>query len=399
MILTPGIVSAIVVCAVIILATAITLPLMLAQRERDKNQTQQVRKAHGAAMTAAASAAVTMGLPGISQAGKQRALQAVQAILDKTSDPGFPIDAVYTWVKGSDPKWWAQKAKVFEAFYGQPFKKNPRDPLEDAADRDELYYSVHLTAKFCPWMRRIWIFTAPGHRPDWMPPSGDMALGGVTVTVVHHDRVFDTKCITEPITFNSNVIESQLIHIARLAEHFVMFNDDFFVGAPMKRSDFFSKTGIPAVHLRNVTATLKTMSTMWGQHLRNMQSKVEALGSKEGLVPDHVAAPVRKSILAAVVKALKPEVCALRPFRTKNDFPSWYVALNIAPSNPRPPAVKSMYFASGPDFVRHMRGSRKGSSSNNSSTQGKWVAPHLFCINQEFSQEARQILQELLHQS
>lgn len=370
-------VAVLVVCGLLFVGLAIGVPIAVVQAQATKNQA-----AHTAHL-ASASSALTEAF---SDQGKEKVAAAAGAVLAKPPPPNFPIDALYTWVKGSDPEWWKTKARIYEQFYGTPFKQNPRDPLETAGDKDELYYSVRMSAKFCPWLRRIWIFSAPGHRPAWMPPEGDMALGQVLVTVVHHDRVFDPACVKEPITFNSNVIESQIPHIARLAECFILLNDDCFFGRPLARSDFFTAQGLPAVHLRDVTAALKTMTTMWSQHLRNMQREAVALGATIGKVPDHVAAPLRKSMLKAVVKALQPKVCVMRPFRTHTDFPSWYVTMNVTPSVPRPTRVTSMYFGTGPAFVQHMRA--KGTATKQ--------APSLFCINQEFDEETQRVLDTLL---
>jgi hypothetical protein len=336
---------------------------------------------HTTNMAAAADAATALGMP--TGLNLDRVHEAVSAVKSTAAVPGaFPIDAMYTWVKGTDPAWWDAKARAYEQHYKAPFKENPRDPLRHPDDHDELYYSVHMTAKFCPWLSRIWILSAPGHRPAWMPPSGPMMLGSVAVVVVHHDRVFDPKCVTQPTTFNSYVIEAQIPHIARLAEHFLMFNDDFFIGRPMHRTDFFTDQGLPKVHIRDVSKSLSAMNTMWAQHLRNMQARVRALTGKAGLVPDHVVAPVRKSVLKAVVKTLEGEVCVMKPFRTSTDFPSWYVALNIAPSVPRGSGVTSNYFPTGPSFVQFMKTHKH--------------PPALFCINQEFTDDTRVALQRIL---
>ena len=327
-------------------------------------------------------------LPESAKALVQRArLQASQPA--KTAD--FPIHAVFTWVNGDDEKWRDSKREVHRKLFGRPHVENPRDPMRAEGNRDELYYSVHCVTKFCPWLDRVWIVSARGHRPAWLNlgtrdgrKAASTVVNGVQVTVVHHDRVMDFSCVAYP-TFNSNVIEAELPHIKQLAEHFIMFNDDFFVGRPMDREDFFTASGTPVVQLRDASGTIASLASMWGQHLRNMQAFCQALGLGVGLVPEHVAAPVRKSVLAAIVKATQDVgVCRLLPFRSNMDFPIWYVALNGAPRAPRPRPLDVRYFGSGPDFVRHMASASK-------------LAPHLFCINQEFTPEARSVLDDLIH--
>lgn len=304
--------------------------------------------------------------------------------------PDFPVHAVFTWVNGEDEAWRASKRDTYQRLHGTPYKETPRDPMRAPDGRDELYYSVHAVTKFCPWLERVWIVTVRGHRPRWLGlgdgdgrAAASAVVNGVLVTVVHHDRVLDPKCTPGP-TFNSFAIESHIPHIAQLAEHFIMFNDDFFVGRPMHKSDFFTAKGQPVVDLRDATMAINALPTMWGQHLRNTQALSRALGLGPGLVPDHVAAPVRKSALAAVVKATADTVCRMQPFRTNQDFVVWYLALNVVlPTKRRPRALVQKYFGAGDDFVRYM--SPAGTKP-----------PHLFCINQEFSAEARALLDTML---
>ena len=48
-------------------------------------------------------------------------------------------------------------------------------------------------------------------------------------------------------TFNSHAIEASLHHIDGLAEHFVYFNDDMFVGRPLRPEPFFTPNGLARV--------------------------------------------------------------------------------------------------------------------------------------------------------
>lgn len=305
---------------------------------------------------------------------------------------GFPIDAVFTWVSGDDPEWRATKARIYAELYGKPYGETPRDPARTMDGRDDLYFSVHSLTKFAPWLRRVWIFTAPGHRPSWLKlgtgrgaAASTAMVNGIRVTCVHHDVAFDPACVPGP-TFNSNSIEAQIPHIKGIAECFLMCNDDFMTGAPLARGDVFTATGVPVVTLRDVASRVAAMNTMWGQHLRNLGQLATDLGLRY-VLPEHVAAPVRKSALKAVVKALRPAVCGFEPFRTRTNFPVWYMALLVAPSVPRRPGFRTRYFADGAAYVAAM-----------SSTTGAKPAehPHLFCINQDVHDGAKAVLDALL---
>ena len=45
--------------------------------------------------------------------------------------------------------------------------------------------------------------------------------------------------------FSSNAIECNIHKIPNLSEHFVCFNDDMYLTAPVSPSDFFSEEGLP----------------------------------------------------------------------------------------------------------------------------------------------------------
>ena len=65
----------------------------------------------------------------------------------------FPIDAVYTWVNGSDPDF-------LEALSSQD--KSNSSTSEDTnsnrfADYDQLLYSLRSIEKYAPWIRNIFI--------------------------------------------------------------------------------------------------------------------------------------------------------------------------------------------------------------------------------------------------
>lgn len=148
------------------------------------------------------------------------------------TDVDFPVDAVYTWVDGTDPEWIASKNAVLAQRH-QP-------PVEGASgqarfrSRDELRYSLRSIDMYAPWIRRIYLVTA-GQVPQWLDTEHPR------VTVVHHRDLFADRGLLP--TFNSHAIESQLHHIDGLAEQFLYFNDDFFLGRPVKPSLFFEANG------------------------------------------------------------------------------------------------------------------------------------------------------------
>ncbi|ROT31094.1 stealth conserved region 3 domain-containing protein [Micromonospora sp. HM5-17] len=157
------------------------------------------------------------------------------------TDVDFPIDVVYTWVDGNDPAWIARKNEVLASF-GRP-------PAEAAGgearfrSRDELRYSLRSIDMYAPWVRNIYIVTA-GQTPAWLDTSHPR------VHVVDHNDLFGGRGRLP--TFNSHAIESQLHHIDGLAEHFIYFNDDFFLGRPVAPTLFFHANGVAQFFLSPV---------------------------------------------------------------------------------------------------------------------------------------------------
>ncbi len=146
----------------------------------------------------------------------------------------FPIDAVFTWVDGSDPAWLAAKNAQLRS-RGLPV---PADADNAARFRDngELRYALRSLARFAPWIRTVHLVTA-GQKPAWLNTD--------TVHLVNHAEIFPDSALL-PV-FSTRPIEFCVHRVPGLAEHFLYFNDDFMLGRAVTPADFFLPDGRPLV--------------------------------------------------------------------------------------------------------------------------------------------------------
>lgn len=151
----------------------------------------------------------------------------------------FPIDAVYTWVDGTDPKWLERKRQALELNAGHSMPEAAADDLRFVG-HDELRYSLRSLENYAPWIRHVYIVT-DGQRPDWLRDDTDW------VSVVDHRDIAPEG--TELPTFNSQAIEANLHRIDGLSEHFLYFNDDMFLSSPVSPDLFFHANGLASVFL------------------------------------------------------------------------------------------------------------------------------------------------------
>ncbi len=135
------------------------------------------------------------------------------------------IDFVITWVDGSDPVWQAEKAKC---------RPSGDTRLIRYRDWGTLPYWFRAVEKYAPWVGKIH-FVTWGNVPAWLN------LDNPKLHIVRHEDFIPEEYLP---TFSSHPIELNMHRIPGLSEQFVYFNDDFFLTAPVKPTDFFRR-GLP----------------------------------------------------------------------------------------------------------------------------------------------------------
>ena len=180
------------------------------------------------------------------------------------------IDFVITWVDMDDAKWQVDFAK----YSGN--KGNTKNGVSEARFRDYgfLKYWFRGVEKFAPWVRKIHFITC-GQKPEWLDTTNPK------INLVDHKDYIPIQFLP---TFNSVVIEYYLHKIPDLAEHFVYFNDDFYIINHIGTERFF-RNGLPC----DIAAFLYNPS--WSQWYKTLRNSIQIINrnfdKKEVTKRDH----------------------------------------------------------------------------------------------------------------
>lgn len=145
--------------------------------------------------------------------------------------PYFPVDIVYTWVDGNDLNWQKKKNRFTGENVFLPKEANVASRFRE---NEELRFSLRSILLNASWVRNIYIVT-DNQIPNWYQAFDER------VQFISHEDIFLNE--NDLPTFNSHAIEANLHRIKGLSEHFLYFNDDFFLRSPVDPSDFFSRDG------------------------------------------------------------------------------------------------------------------------------------------------------------
>lgn len=168
------------------------------------------------------------------------------------------IDFVVTWVDMADPKW----QEEFEHYSNR--KREEKNGVSDARFRDAgfLKYWFRGVEKFAPWVRKIHFVTS-GQTPAWLDTSNPK------LHLVSHKDFIPTEFLP---TFNSVVIERYMHRIPGLADHFVYFNDDFYIIRPIGPERFF-RNGFPC------DFAIFQYNPSWSQWYKTLKNGIEIINN------------------------------------------------------------------------------------------------------------------------
>ena len=230
--------------------------------------------------------------------------------------PNFPIDIVYTWVDGDDPTWLEKKAETQEKV-GVESEQTRAVNVERFRNRDELKYSLRSIEEYAPWVRTIHIVTA-GQCPPWLN------LDHPKLRLVDHADIYaNTDWLP---TFNSSGIETQLHHVPDLADKFLYFNDDFFLGDHCWPADFFYGNGVIKYFPSSQMAYEHDIDSTSEEYIQADKNAIELFADKYDAVNrhimQHVPYPSDRLLLEELEANYADEfaACAREPFRSSNDL-------------------------------------------------------------------------------
>lgn len=137
------------------------------------------------------------------------------------------IDFVVSWLDSTDPEW--QRAYDY-------YSPNAKGDIKSARFRNMALFKYWFRAveEYAPWVNKVYLITN-GKFPDWINRDNKKL-----VLVKHSDYVPEEYLPT----FSSCTIEMFLHRIKGLSNHFVYFNDDVFLNAPVYPDHYF-KNGLP----------------------------------------------------------------------------------------------------------------------------------------------------------
>jgi hypothetical protein len=159
--------------------------------------------------------------------------------LQLNNKPPFPIDIVYTWAGEHND---TINARI--------------------ANNNELKYSLRSVMRYAPWVNKIYILmNPPKTKPSWFNE-----LYSEKIVLIDHTDTF--KQPSHLPTTNSNSIETTVVNIPELSEHFIYLNDDFYLGNYVSYLDFFNQDGSKIVVDRDRINNCKSM------HIENTKQKM-----------------------------------------------------------------------------------------------------------------------------
>ena len=294
-----------------------------------------------------------------------------------TGQTSEPIDVVMPWVDGNDPE---QQASLARHWPRLPWLQPPRFRFRE---NGELRYALRSIVAHMPWVRTVHLVTN-GQVPEWLD------IGHPRINLVTH-REFFADPASLP-TFSSSAIEANLLHIGRLgvANRFLLFNDDFFVGRPVPREEFVTADG--AARLHALACRLPRLHLVGDRYLHilgfNNVLLTLAMRRRRWAYPAHAPLLMDLRDLAWVEEKFGHWLrrTARRRFRQRTDALARILYVNAVPERDRDRIGGARLVRLEQEHVVPVRDTDEFSASLQRLVE---APPMFFCLNDEIDDDAR----------
>ncbi|WP_353989213.1 stealth family protein [Pediococcus argentinicus] len=135
------------------------------------------------------------------------------------------VDIVIPWVDSSDPIW-QEKFHKYSNHQTEYLQNNKEDRFRDYGTLRFLFRSID---KYADWINNIFLVT-DNQVPDWLNTDRP------DVKIIDHKDIINEEFLP---TFNSNVIEWNIVNIMGLSDNFILANDDMLFTNRTEEKDFF----------------------------------------------------------------------------------------------------------------------------------------------------------------
>lgn len=211
--------------------------------------------------------------------------------MTKANIKDHPIDAVILWVDGNDEK---HQAKILPYLENKKVIKSKK--FRTRFDQvNEIKFTIDSILKYAPYIRNINIITDEQTPNFLLDKNANKTYKNVNI--VDHSIIFEGYEQYLPV-FNCRPIETCLYKIPGLSEHFIYFNDDFFLINETKPTDFFID-GLPVLRGKwlkfDEDVLYKKLKKNRFGHKAIQQNAAKLLGLNEYYNFKHTPHPLRKS--------------------------------------------------------------------------------------------------------
>ncbi len=212
-----------------------------------------------------------------------------------------PIDAVILCIDGNDEK---HKEKI------RPYVKDPQTisskKFRTRFDQvNEIKFTIDSILKYASFVRNIYIVTDEQIPYFLVEKSTENKYN--KVSIIDHKEIFVGFEKFLP-TFNCRPIETCIYKIPNLAEHFIYFNDDFFLINETKVGDFY-ENGVPVLRGKwqkfDKDIFYKKFKKIRYGHKAAQQKAAQLMGFDKYYNFKHTPHPMRKSTFETYFAANK----------------------------------------------------------------------------------------------